>query len=383
MKFFLASVILFLASPPCESSPSGASHCFSGISSMQNTFHGTIGSGSLLDGNYQLHFLDKESETYTPIESITDSDGNIVKIDLFKDASASSHKHVLSLKTTAFDTKFRGFLLRLSATDDTEKDVSSYLSISDSYSQLSRTLEICDEKVSGLTHNSPMDKEEIQFELLHNEAINLTLEITVVEKNKPSGSNLWYYEMYQFQLRDTMDDLKESSQPSESSGSSTSPSISIAKESSQPSESSGSSMSPSISMAPSPESIVGDENSLTTNEETNAPSTVTTTIVEDESMSPSISPSPSVSLSPSISPSKSTSPSVSIHPSAIPSVSFSPSTSNTPTVGETSEATIIGKSNSEDDVKDDPTSNGSSYKMQNYNGIYSLLLFISFCFGIF
>lgn len=361
MKIFLASFICFLALPSGESSPSGASHCFSGISSMQNAFHGASGSGSLLDGNYQLNIIDKESEIYTPIESTTDSDGNKVKIDLFKDESAQSHKHVLSLKIIAFDTKFRGFLLRLSATDDTEKDVSSYLSISDSYSQFSRTLEICDEKVSGLTHNSPMDKEEIQFELLHSEAINLTLEITVVEKNKPSGSNLWYYEMYQFQLRDTMDDLKETSQPSESNSGS---------------------MSPSVSMAPSLASIVGDENSLTTNEETNAPSAVTT-LVEDESMSPSISISPSVSLSPSISPSISSSPSVSMHPSAIPSVSLSPSTSNIPTVGETAEATIIGKSNSEDDVKDDPTSNGGSYKIQNYNGICSLLLFISFYFGIF
>lgn len=360
MKFFLASFILFLASPYVESHPSGASHCFSGISSMQNVSHGASGSGSLLDGNYQLNMIDKESGTYAPIESTTDSDGNKVKIDLFKDESVASQKHVLSLKTIALDTKFRGFLLRLSATDDTEKDVSSYLSISESYSQLSRTLEICDAKVSGLTHSSPMDKEEIQFELLHSEAINLTLEITVVEKNKPSGSNLWYYEMYQFQLRDIMDDLKETPQPSESNSSS---------------------MSPSISMSPSVDLMVGDENSFTTKEETDAPSAVTTP-VEDESMSPSISISPSVSLSPSVSPSTSLSPSVSMHPSALPSVSLSPSTSNIPTVGETSEATIKGKSNSEDDMKDDPTSNGGSSKIQNYNGIYSLILFISFFFGI-
>ena len=235
---------------------------------MANEFHGLDGSGSLDDGNYSLDLLADNGTSTSIVPSI-------------ETIITGSFDTILSLKSTVADRKFRGFLLRLSAKYDPSLDVSSFLTVHSSSEAFAKPLIICEPLVAGLTHKNPMDKNEIKVVLQHNENVELVLEVTVVEKNKPSGSNLWFYDRFEIQLQGA--EANESITLMSGNATTSVPSL-------QPSK---------ISDFPSAGSI--------------------------ESFSPSSNPSmsgvPTVSIAPSSLPSESHVPTVSIAPSSLPSKS--------------------------------------------------------------
>ena len=257
---FLCWLLAISSIHQTAASPSGASHCATGTASMANNMHGLDGGGSLADGNYSLDLsIEDDDTTATPLSTSIDT------------LITGSGAHVLILKST--DTaKFRGFLFRLSAKNDQLVNANSFLALHSSSTAFARTMSICDPLVGGLTHINNMDKDEIKITLQHNDNVDLILEVTVVEKNKPSGSNLWFYNRFDIQLRGDITEV---------------PSMSV---------------SPSTSTQPS-----------------DIPSTLPSTF-------PSVVPSadPSASFSPSLSPSISEAPSVSIAPSSYPSTSSKP-----------------------------------------------------------
>ena len=168
---------------------------------MANQFHGLDGSGSLDDGNYGLDLLA--------------DDGTSIRIEpSIETIFTGSFDTTLSLKSTVAGRKFRGFLLRLSAKNDPWLDVSSFLIVHSSSEVFAKPLNICEPFVAGLTHKDPIDKNEIKVVVLHNANVEVVLEVTVVEKNNPSGSNLWFYNRFEIQLQGAIPDIAATSIPS-------------------------------------------------------------------------------------------------------------------------------------------------------------------------
>jgi len=233
---------------------------------MANQFHGLDGSGSLDDGNYSLDLL-ADDGTSTRIEPSIET--------IF----TGSFETTLSLKSTVADRKFRGFLLRLSAKNDPKLDVSSFLIVHSSSKAFAKPLNICEPFVAGLTHKDPMDKNEIKVVVQHNANVELVLEVTVVEKNNPSGSNLWFYNRFEIQLQGANVIVPYTSIPDIAATSV--PSMQPSKVSDFPSAGTTESFSPSST--------------------------------------PSMSAVPTVSIAPSSLPSESHVPTVSIVPSSLPS----------------------------------------------------------------
>ena len=233
---------------------------------MANQFHGLDGSGSLDDGNYSLDLLA--------------DDGTSTRIDpSIETIFTGSFDTTLSLKSTVAGRKFRGFLLRLSAKNDPKLDVSSFLIVHSSSKAFAKPLNICEPFVAGLTHKDPMDKNEIKVVVQHNANVELVLEVTVVEKNNPSGSNLWFYNRFEIQLQGANVIVPYTSIPDIAATSV--PSMQPSKVSDFPSAGTTESFSPSSS--------------------------------------PSTSAVPTVSIAPSFLPSESNAPTVSIVPSSLPS----------------------------------------------------------------
>lgn len=174
---------------------SGSPSCDAGtnVGTLSSGFHGRQGSGGLADGDYVVTLGDTELQDGT---------------NKFEAGS--------TLELTLSGPPFRGFMIRLSSEDGS--DNTGELIIFDS--ENSKNLDLCDfYGVSGVTHPNRKQKTSITigFEALGSRL----LEVMVVQKNRPLGSNHWFGSAFSLTAAATsttmpsdMPSLVPSSQPS-------------------------------------------------------------------------------------------------------------------------------------------------------------------------
>lgn len=286
-------VVLLLITPKLvvQAYPFGAGHCSSGTA-IANISHGNTGSGSLRNGNYQVRMSSNNSgdgssssSTFIPGPPTFLSTGIDYTLTLtIRDDSiiASSNQF------------FRGFLFRLSGKQG--ENVRDAMTISPDFRSIGKDhTTMCSSIVSGVTHTNAIDKTTVDVLLRFNEPIpRVQLEVTVVQSNNPSGSNLWHYDSY---------DLVVLQAPPSTNVPTSNPSV---EPSSVPSIH-PSNVNPS--MKPSLEST---STSPTTSYPSSSAHFPSWTPSKDPSSLPSMEPSKGLSLLPSLTPSKS--------PSLLPSL---------------------------------------------------------------
>jgi hypothetical protein len=279
-------LVLLLITPilVVQAYPFGAGHCSSGTA-IANISHGNIGSGSLRNGNYQVRMSSSSNSgdgsssstsTFIPGPPTFLSTGTdyTLTLTIRDDSIIASSNHF-----------FRGFLFRLSGKQG--ENVRDAMTISPDFRLIGKDhTTMCSSIVSGVTHTNAIDKTTVDVLLRFDEPIpRVQLEVTVVQSNNPSGSNLWHYDSY---------DLVVLQAPPSTNVPTSNPSV---EPSSVPS------IHPSNaipSMKPSLES--------TTSPTTSYPSSSTHfpswTPSKDPSSLPSMEPSKGLSLLPSLTPSK-------------------------------------------------------------------------------
>eukprot|EP00557_Chaetoceros_sp_GSL56_P005450 CAMPEP_0176490990 /NCGR_PEP_ID=MMETSP0200_2-20121128/8179_1 /TAXON_ID=947934 /ORGANISM="Chaetoceros sp., Strain GSL56" /LENGTH=295 /DNA_ID=CAMNT_0017888361 /DNA_START=162 /DNA_END=1049 /DNA_ORIENTATION=+ len=165
--------------------PFGSGHCSSGTV-IANTAHGVTGSGSLRNGNYQLR-----------VTTSTTSTTLVPGPPTFLSTGAEYTITLAIRDVTANNQYFRGFLFRLRGRQG--EDVKDAMSISPEFLSSSQVSSICSSiaGVSGITHTNANDKTNVDVILSFDQPISQAqLEVTVVQRNNPSGSNLWHYDSY-------------------------------------------------------------------------------------------------------------------------------------------------------------------------------------------
>mmetsp|Transcript_15964 Transcript_15964/g.30099 ORF Transcript_15964/g.30099 Transcript_15964/m.30099 type:complete len:257 (+) Transcript_15964:320-1090(+) len=172
--------------------PGGAGHCSSG-KAIANSAHGTSGSGSLDDGNYELRIEEIPSGASSASSCRNKKWKPQRKPSL---STGTEYKVTLSTKDDTSDDYFRGFLFRLSSKEDGE-DVKRAMIVSPDFVDAGRDHTMCISTVAGVTHVNASDKSRMDVILNFDQPIEAaTLEVTVVRNNQPMASNLWYYDSY-------------------------------------------------------------------------------------------------------------------------------------------------------------------------------------------
>lgn len=188
IALFLAFLILSVTFT-VDAYPTRAGHCESGaeIGEASGGVHGRIGSGILGEGNFTISVNGTVLDGDEVLELVAGENYTVIV-----DGSAP----------------FRGVLLRISGINGEEMQDS--LQVIDNTTQLllstgekSGFESACAEDVAGLCHNSRADKNNITTELMVQEDSDVLVEVTIVTNNDGGGSNDWYYESYQLNVRST------------------------------------------------------------------------------------------------------------------------------------------------------------------------------------
>lgn len=191
----LAFILTTLISPKSSfvaAFPGGAGHCSSG-KAIANAAHGTSGSGSLDDGNYELRIEEISSGASNASSCRSKKWKPQRKPSL---STGTEYKVTLSTKDDTSDDYFRGFLFRLSSKEDGE-DVKRAMIVSPDFVDAGRDHTMCISTVAGVTHVNASDKSRMDVILNFDQPIEAAmLEVTVVRNNQPMASNLWYYDSF-------------------------------------------------------------------------------------------------------------------------------------------------------------------------------------------
>jgi hypothetical protein len=174
--------------------PMGAGHCDTG-KAIANGAHGTSGSGSLANGNYELRILeeiasDAASSWSCPSKKMKPNR----KASLY---TGTEYTITLSSKDADDGGYFKGFLIRLSGKQG-EDHVKEALILGPESASVGQDHPLCipHPGVAGVTHVNPIDKTTVDVILSFNQPVEALLEVTVVRNNDPMGNNLWYYDSY-------------------------------------------------------------------------------------------------------------------------------------------------------------------------------------------
>eukprot|EP00560_Eucampia_antarctica_P002922 CAMPEP_0197841010 /NCGR_PEP_ID=MMETSP1437-20131217/45931_1 /TAXON_ID=49252 ORGANISM="Eucampia antarctica, Strain CCMP1452" /NCGR_SAMPLE_ID=MMETSP1437 /ASSEMBLY_ACC=CAM_ASM_001096 /LENGTH=339 /DNA_ID=CAMNT_0043450703 /DNA_START=67 /DNA_END=1086 /DNA_ORIENTATION=- len=287
--------------------PNGAGTCETGaaIGTASGGNHGPNGLGSLADAGLEVKVGSEVLDTGTTKEFMTEIEHN-VGLE-FTGSSGSG---------------FKGFLFRLSSTNNTDASAGLKILSSDDSQKLPSTGErgknaesnsACANTVAGITHITNNIKQSVSTTLKMEEATNLDLEITVVVSNPPK--NKWYYSKYTIKM--------------------------VAPPTSYPS--SQPSMIPSTMPSDAPTSMVAPPTSYPSSQPSMIPSTMPSDAPTSmPSVAPSGIPSATPSSAPSMTPSISMIPSVSSAPSGIPSVTSTASKEPVVTPTPTEKSASVG-----------------------------------------
>jgi hypothetical protein len=193
--------------------PFGAGHCSAGTA-IANAAHGTSGSGSLDNGNYELRIQE--------IPSADSSASSSCPRKKFKSKRTASlytgTEYKVTLKTDDDDGYFRGFLFRLSGKGGDEDDIKQAMIVSPDSAAIGKDHTMCTDidAVVGVTHTNASDKTSVDVILNFVQPVEATLEVTVVRNNNPMGGNLWYYSAYDIVVSDFSSPSSKSSKSSKS-----------------------------------------------------------------------------------------------------------------------------------------------------------------------
>lgn len=196
-RILIASLLCLLLLPPSAVAyPTRAGHCESGaqIGEASGGVHGRQGSGSLDDGNFTI----RVNGTRLLLNDETAADGTILEL-------MAGENYTVMIEGN--NDPFRGVLLRVAGING--EDMVDTLAVVDDNTQLlpstgetSGFESACADDVSGLCHNSRMDKMNITAMLMLNddEDADVLVEVTIVTNNDGGGSNDWYYGSYQLNV---------------------------------------------------------------------------------------------------------------------------------------------------------------------------------------
>ena len=171
MKSISTAVILFVAASLPHSNvlanPNGAGTCATGKSIARG--HGGTGT-TFVASNLILKWGGAE---------LNSSATNTI-------AAATDHTFTL---VTSDDSRFKGFLLRLSGKNGATTSSTVFVAADSSLAQLN---DLCASGVIGITHKDDIGKSGVTVTLNHPEAAELLLEVTVVTTNRAN----WAYEAF-------------------------------------------------------------------------------------------------------------------------------------------------------------------------------------------